>query len=98
MWGVTCSLTRIGDNRHHWWDVLAGTVLGLFFGMLTVATLCRKFRFERKLQQNCGDPLENGQMCFNEKTHQGVKKLLNDQTIDVSEGRELRNISTSWKE
>lgn len=28
LWGVVSSLTRITDRRHHWWDVLAGTILG----------------------------------------------------------------------
>ncbi|XP_050305429.1 phospholipid phosphatase 1-like isoform X2 [Anthonomus grandis grandis] len=25
--GLTCSLTRITDRRHHWWDVLIGTII-----------------------------------------------------------------------
>ncbi|KAJ8717040.1 hypothetical protein PYW08_005439 [Mythimna loreyi] len=29
-YAATCSLTRITDHRHHWWDVLVGTVIGLF--------------------------------------------------------------------
>lgn len=27
-WSLTCSLTRITDKRHHWWDVAAGMLIG----------------------------------------------------------------------
>lgn len=27
-WSVGCSLSRIADKKHHWWDVLAGATLG----------------------------------------------------------------------
>lgn len=27
--GLVCSLSRITDRRHHWWDVLAGTAIGI---------------------------------------------------------------------
>lgn len=29
LWGCLCSLSRITDRRHHWWDVLAGVFLGI---------------------------------------------------------------------
>lgn len=29
LWGVLCSLSRITDRRHHWWDVVAGSILGV---------------------------------------------------------------------
>ncbi|KAJ3648835.1 hypothetical protein Zmor_020607 [Zophobas morio] len=28
-WSFICSLSRITDKRHHWWDVAAGATLGL---------------------------------------------------------------------
>lgn len=28
-WALLCSLTRITDHRHHWWDVLTGSILGV---------------------------------------------------------------------
>ena len=34
---IVCALTRITDRRHHWWDVLAGLVLGV-----TIATILVK--------------------------------------------------------
>ncbi|XP_022188348.2 phospholipid phosphatase 1 [Nilaparvata lugens] len=44
VWALVCSLTRITDRRHHWWDVLAGSVLGVLVGMYTVRTFCCDFR------------------------------------------------------
>ncbi|XP_060868531.1 phospholipid phosphatase 1-like isoform X1 [Metopolophium dirhodum] len=29
LWAMFCSLTRITDHRHHWWDVLAGSIIGI---------------------------------------------------------------------
>jgi hypothetical protein len=37
MWAMICSFTRITDHRHHWWDVLAGFVLGAFMAVFTVS-------------------------------------------------------------
>lgn len=31
-----CSVSRITDHRHHWWDVLAGANIGILFASLTV--------------------------------------------------------------
>uniref|UniRef100_A0A1B6DGX1 Phosphatidic acid phosphatase type 2/haloperoxidase domain-containing protein n=1 Tax=Clastoptera arizonana TaxID=38151 RepID=A0A1B6DGX1_9HEMI len=46
-WAVVCSFTRITDNRHHWWDVLAGSALGLSIGIYTVDHFCCCFRLGR---------------------------------------------------
>ncbi|KZC13765.1 Lipid phosphate phosphohydrolase 1 [Dufourea novaeangliae] len=98
MWAVICSLTRIGDNRHHWWDVLAGDIFGLAFGILTVVVSCRAFRLNRVNSHIYNESIENGQLNFNGKRHQNVKKLLHETTVDLSEGRELKNASSNWKE
>ncbi|KAK9891114.1 hypothetical protein WA026_013433 [Henosepilachna vigintioctopunctata] len=37
-WGILCSLSRIADRRHHWWDVLSGTVLGIL-GVIFFTTI-----------------------------------------------------------
>ncbi|XP_053989535.1 phospholipid phosphatase 1-like isoform X1 [Hylaeus volcanicus] len=95
LWTVVCSLTRIGDNRHHWWDVLAGVVLGTIFSVLTVTVQCNTFRLNR-IAYN--EPVENRQINFNMKTHHNVKKLLQETTVDLHEGRELKNTSSNWKE
>ncbi|XP_075216269.1 phospholipid phosphatase 3-like isoform X2 [Lycorma delicatula] len=44
IWAFTCSLTRITDHRHHWWDVLAGCVLGIIIGHYTVRKFCNDFQ------------------------------------------------------
>jgi len=43
-WALVCSVTRITDHRHHWWDVLAGTVLGACLGVYTVYHFCCNFQ------------------------------------------------------
>ncbi|CAG9864225.1 unnamed protein product [Phyllotreta striolata] len=35
-WSLLCSLTRITDRRHHWWDVLAGAMLGTAGAFYTI--------------------------------------------------------------
>ncbi|XP_037793355.1 phospholipid phosphatase 2-like [Penaeus monodon] len=36
VWTLYCCQSRIADNRHHWWDVLAGGILGAVSSFLTV--------------------------------------------------------------
>ncbi|XP_047516661.1 phospholipid phosphatase homolog 1.2 homolog isoform X1 [Pieris napi] len=43
-----CSLSRIWDRRHHWWDVIAGAVIALLLLVYTISTLCNNF--------NCSSP------------------------------------------
>ncbi|CAK1550804.1 unnamed protein product [Leptosia nina] len=43
IYAVTCPLTRITDRRHHWWDVLAGAVMGFCSVLYTVLVLCKNF-------------------------------------------------------
>lgn len=45
LWGVIVSLSRISDRRHHWWDVLAGSILGVATATYTAMTLCKRFKF-----------------------------------------------------
>ncbi|XP_066142559.1 putative phosphatidate phosphatase [Euwallacea fornicatus] len=45
--GLICSLTRITDRRHHWWDVLAGTIIGF----LGAAYMIRYTHLQIKLLQ-----------------------------------------------
>ncbi|XP_014206924.1 uncharacterized protein T28D9.3 [Copidosoma floridanum] len=44
MWGLVCSMSRITDHRHHWWDVLIGAIIGIVFACFVVRVLCRSFR------------------------------------------------------
>lgn len=43
MWGIFCPMSRIIDNRHHWWDVLAGSIIGAVAAGLTCIYSCRNF-------------------------------------------------------
>ncbi|XP_047516959.1 phospholipid phosphatase 2-like isoform X1 [Pieris napi] len=43
IYAVICPLTRITDRRHHWWDVLAGAVMGFCSVLYTVLVLCKNF-------------------------------------------------------
>ncbi|XP_031847024.1 phospholipid phosphatase 1 isoform X2 [Nomia melanderi] len=96
LWAVICSLSRIIDNRHHWWDVLAGCIFGLTFSVLTVTVLCRAFHINRVGSHIYTEPIDNGQLNFNGKRHSNVKIL--HETTDLPEGCELKNASSNWKE
>ncbi|XP_015837125.2 putative phosphatidate phosphatase isoform X3 [Tribolium castaneum] len=41
-WCLLCSLSRITDRRHHWWDVLGGAFLGLCGALYTLSLLHSK--------------------------------------------------------
>ncbi|XP_018304927.1 phospholipid phosphatase 1 isoform X2 [Mycetomoellerius zeteki] len=102
MWAVTCSITRVGDNRHHWWDVLIGNVLGLLFGLFVVILSCRHFCLERTAANAAdvamhalNEPLENGQIgSYDMQRKHNAKKLLNPTAVDISEIREMKDIAT----
>ncbi|XP_068893189.1 phospholipid phosphatase 1-like isoform X3 [Tenebrio molitor] len=46
-WSLLCSLSRITDRRHHWWDVLGGAFLGICGALYTLSVLHSKERKER---------------------------------------------------
>ncbi|XP_023940630.1 phospholipid phosphatase 2 isoform X2 [Bicyclus anynana] len=43
-YAAICSLTRITDHRHHWWDVLVGAGIGVGTLLFTVLVLCNNFK------------------------------------------------------
>ncbi|XP_068620469.1 phospholipid phosphatase 2-like isoform X2 [Battus philenor] len=43
IYAAVCPLTRLTDHRHHWWDVLAGAVMGFLSVLYTVVVLCKNF-------------------------------------------------------
>ncbi|XP_058820182.1 phospholipid phosphatase homolog 1.2 homolog isoform X2 [Topomyia yanbarensis] len=43
LWGIFCPLSRIMDNRHHWWDVLAGSIIGVIAAGFTCIFDCQNF-------------------------------------------------------
>ncbi len=36
LWPIFCSISRITDHRHHYWDVAAGLVIGVVMAIFTV--------------------------------------------------------------
>ncbi|XP_049535071.1 phospholipid phosphatase 1-like isoform X2 [Anopheles darlingi] len=51
-WAVFCSLSRITDNRHHWWDVLAGSIAGCLAAIMTCLFACRNFDATRRKRKS----------------------------------------------
>lgn len=41
-WALVCSLTRITDKRHHWWDVGVGMVLGALAAFYSISIIYRQ--------------------------------------------------------
>ncbi|KAF2353978.1 Phosphatidic acid phosphatase type 2/haloperoxidase [Trinorchestia longiramus] len=41
-WGAFCGVSRIWDNRHHWWDVLAGATVGVVVAAVTIKRMSSK--------------------------------------------------------
>lgn len=37
LWAILCGVSRITDHRHHWWDVLVGSIFGIICAILTVS-------------------------------------------------------------
>ncbi|XP_048523177.1 phospholipid phosphatase homolog 1.2 homolog isoform X4 [Dendroctonus ponderosae] len=38
-WSLVCSLTRITDKRHHWWDVAVGMLLGVLVAFYSISII-----------------------------------------------------------
>lgn len=48
---LICSISRIIDKRHHWWDVMAGMIIGGLMAILTIKWHLDDFKptdFEKK--------------------------------------------------
>lgn len=45
---VLCSVSRMTDHRHHWWDVLAGAVIAAPVLLWTIYSLCGDFKCTNK--------------------------------------------------
>lgn len=54
LWILSCTVTRIFDHRHHWWDVLSGIVYG--YG-LSVVTLSEYFTPRPPITINVFSPI-----------------------------------------
>ncbi|XP_018023042.1 phospholipid phosphatase 1 isoform X2 [Hyalella azteca] len=49
-WGALCGVSRIWDNKHHWWDVAIGAALGTCIAALTIKWLSSKHLAESRRQ------------------------------------------------
>ncbi|KAI8420417.1 hypothetical protein MSG28_008911 [Choristoneura fumiferana] len=47
-YAALCSLSRITDHRHHWWDVLVGAVVGVLTMLFAVLVICDNFSIVRE--------------------------------------------------
>lgn len=78
-WAALCSLSRVTDRRHHWWDVLAGAVLGGGVAALTFRLACRR--------RQAADPKTDAAA----HAHRSVRRLLSStSSYNGSEERELK--------
>lgn len=53
VWTIVCCQSRVWDNKHFWWDVMAGAVIGALFAFLTLHYLSNWF--EREEEEEEGD-------------------------------------------
>ncbi|XP_045502297.1 phospholipid phosphatase homolog 1.2 homolog [Colias croceus] len=60
---IVCSVSRVWDRRHHWWDVLAGAVLAAPVLVYTIRTLCMNFACKQPDEQKDGETTD---------THNGI--------------------------
>ncbi|XP_067002703.1 phospholipid phosphatase 1 isoform X2 [Anabrus simplex] len=104
LWCLVCSLTRITDHRHHWWDVLAGSIFGLAIAVFTVKLFCKNFFNLEPSPQSVvrsskadGVIRENGHVSHNSygnQRHQSIRRLLSSTSSYTGsiapEERELR--------
>ncbi|XP_063239393.1 phospholipid phosphatase 3-like isoform X2 [Bacillus rossius redtenbacheri] len=98
VWAMLCSFSRITDHRHHWWDVLAGGVMGVFGAVFTVLVQCGSFSGAGAgtTPLDCGK--ENGHAGDAAHTR-SVRRLLSSTSSYTSslvpEERELRDVAAS---
>eukprot|EP00093_Oithona_nana_P013067 13067.XXX_630006_631277_1 [CDS] Oithona nana genome sequencing. len=69
VFALVCSISRIVDKRHHWWDVLAGMLIGAVFAFVTVKWNTSNFQKHLKLeshQENAEDECDSNQRRYRE--------------------------------
>ncbi|PSN53890.1 hypothetical protein C0J52_02445 [Blattella germanica] len=104
-WALLCSLSRITDHRHHWWDVLAGAVIGATIAVFIVKSYCGGFISNHPRATARTSKLdglrENGHIGTSNggNRHQSVRRLLSSTSSYTSsitpEERELREVTMS---
>jgi len=53
---LLCSISRIIDKRHHWWDVLAGIIFGISMALITVKWHVNDFKSNKFKSQYSHEP------------------------------------------
>ena len=98
LWGAGCSMSRITDHRHHWWDVAVGVGLGIAFAVFVVRVMCKCFRGGSSVELTpVNGAAPPGGFAAANKRHQSVKKLLsNSSAVELPEGRELGDMPAAW--
>ncbi|CAB3257340.1 unnamed protein product, partial [Arctia plantaginis] len=71
VYACVCSLSRLTDHRHHWWDVLAGAVMGVLTVLYTVLVLCKNFSQPAVVSTSDISSSDGN-------NHQSVRRLLSD--------------------
>ncbi|EEB19850.1 Lipid phosphate phosphohydrolase, putative [Pediculus humanus corporis] len=89
-WGLFCGLSRLTDRRHHWWDILGGSILGLCVAAFLIRFSSRNISSdEKKLHKPDKNLNDTGDI-----NHAWNKKLLSSVTScsQNSDERELREV------
>ncbi|XP_041984692.1 phospholipid phosphatase 2-like isoform X2 [Aricia agestis] len=73
IYAVVCPLTRITDHRHHWWDVLAGSLMGIFSVLHTVLVLLKNF--------SQPSVASSSDISSSDNNHQAVRRLLSNRPV-----------------
>ncbi|XP_018906456.1 phospholipid phosphatase homolog 1.2 homolog isoform X2 [Bemisia tabaci] len=98
VWALCCSLTRITDRRHHWWDVLAGSIVGVATSVYAIKIFCCDFQLDSyqnllKVKNTVSDVKENGILHRNGNVRQlSVRRLLTMPTGIVDGHHELNQV------
>jgi len=106
--GFYCSLTRITDRRHHWWDVLAGATLGFAVAFVLKQAIGRILNPAKMISNDDStveSPLKNDSgadgnaQCQSRNSpskRPSVRRLLSTSSISsISENPELNMVPTS---
>jgi len=104
--GFYCSLTRITDRRHHWWDVLAGATLGFAVALVLKQAIgriispgkltCDDSMVESPQKNDSSADGSLGQSRSSPSKRPSVRRLLSTSSISsISENPELNMVPTS---
>jgi len=107
-YALFCSLTRITDRRHHWWDVLAGATLGFGVAFILIQAVSRTIRSERDSPPDEDDPTDDGSLSKDDLAMRiqsstgnsnspskrlSVRRLLSNSSVTtIAEDREISDV------